>query len=167
MSRRWKWFAVCIAVAVAVIGAMGAYTLFDDSLTRGLEEEKSYTRHAMEYHRGHPNERKGDLVLDVWSDADYIAQRVNQQHQLNEWAQWSDTLSYLSENLRSRDGRPYCVLNSSDQILVFWFLPDQPVVCQPSLATSVQISTIQSGDLDFSGRSDYWVYAFRKSPLTR
>jgi hypothetical protein len=69
---------------IAGFGGIRAYRLFDDSLTRGLEEEKSYTRHAMEYHRAHPNKRPGDLVLEVWSDADYIAHLANQQHPIGE-----------------------------------------------------------------------------------
>jgi hypothetical protein len=117
----------------------------------------------MEYHRTHPDKRQGDSVLEVWSDADYIAQLVDQQHPQGEWAQWSDTLSYLPKNLQSRNGRPYCVLNSPEQILVFWFLSDQPRTCDQSSANTAQIAAVQSGDLDFSGRRDNWVYVFRKS----
>jgi hypothetical protein len=85
MSVRRRWLvALCITGLIAGFGGIRAYRLFDDSLTRGLEEEKSYTRHAMEYHRAHPNKRPGDLVLEVWSDADYIAHLANQQHPIGE-----------------------------------------------------------------------------------
>jgi hypothetical protein len=167
MGARSKWLVMGVAAALVLIASIAAYTLFDNSITRGLEEEKSYTRHAMEYHRDHPDKRQGDLVLEVWSDADYIAQLVYQQHEGNEWAQWSDALSYLPQNLRRHGGKPYCILNLSDQILVFWALPNQTVACQVSMANSPQISTVQSGDLDFSGRSDFWVYAFRKSTASK
>ncbi len=47
------------------------------SLNKGLEEVmKSYTRHAMEYHRDHPDKRNGDRVLEVQVTADYVAQAV-------------------------------------------------------------------------------------------
>lgn len=167
MSVRRRWWITCIAGLAAVLGGVTAYRFFVNSftpsLTRGLEEEKSYSRHAMEYHRAHPNKRQGDSVLEVWSDADYIAQLVNQQHPHGEWAQWSDTLSYLPKNLQSRNGRPYCVFNSPEQILVFWFLSNQSGTCDQSSANAAQIAAVQSGDLDFSGRTDNWVYVFRKS----
>ena len=165
MNARRRWLVTCIAGLAAVLGGMAAYRLFLDSnsLNRALEEEKSYSRHAMEYHRTHPDKRPGDSVLEVWSDADYIAQLVNQQHPRGEWAQWSDTLPYLPKNLQSRDGRPYCVVNSSEQILVFWFLSNQSGTCEQSSANTAQIATVQSGDLDFSARTDNWVYVFRKS----
>lgn len=162
MSLRCRWLVTLSIVGLAILGGIKAYRLFDESLTRGLEEEISYTRHAMEYHRTHPNKRSGDLVLEVWSDADYIAKLVNQQHSRTEWAQWSNTLPYLPKNLQERDGRPYCVFNSSTLVLVFWFVTNREKTCEQSSASAAQIAGVQSGDLDFSGRTDYWVYVLKK-----
>src|ERR1700674_4653299 len=80
-----------LVAAVTVTGCKR----FDGSLTRGLEEEKSYTRHAMEYHRDHPDDRRGDTVLDTWSTADYIALDVAKQKLKGDWAKPSDQLAFL------------------------------------------------------------------------
>lgn len=163
MSAPKIWLIAMPIVGLAlVLSGMTVVRLFEDSLTRGLEEEKSYSRHAMEYHRTHPRERSGDLVLAVWSDADYIANLVSQQHPQSEWAKWSNTLTYLPNNLQARNGRPYCVLNSSTQILVIWFPPNQSEVCERSMASAALVLGVRPGDLNFSGRTGYWVYLFRK-----
>lgn len=80
---------LCCPLLFALVALTGCGR-FDESLTRGLEEEKSYTRHAMEYHREHPDKRRGDSVLDTWSEADYIALAVTKQKSKGEWATPSD-----------------------------------------------------------------------------
>jgi hypothetical protein len=164
MNRRWlRLIAYATAYAVvlflAVFLAIRGYRVFNDSLTRGLEEEKSYTRHAMEYHRTHQDQRKGDEVLEVWSDADYIAQLVANQNSAGQWGEWSDNLPYLPENLRKRDGRPYCVIESPPDTIVIWFLSPAPPKCDVALGSVPP--NLRSGDLEFSGREDYWVYLSR------
>ena len=156
---RWRWFiAFALLLVVAMTLAVIGFKHFNESLTRGLEEEKSYTRNAMEYHRKHPDKRKGDQVLEVWSDADYIAQSVAKHNSPKEWATWSDKLSFLPENLRKRDGRPYCVINTSRETIVIWFLSGASANCNISSAEDAPHLVIPSGDLEFSGRENYWIY---------
>src|ERR1700732_4660842 len=138
---RWRLFiAFALVLVVATTLAVIGLRHFNESLTRGLEEEESYTRHAMEYHRTHPDKRRGDQVLEVWSDADYIAQSVVQHNSPNQWATWSDKLSYLPETLRTRDGRPYCVINAPPDTIVLWFLSAAPANCDRSSAGYAPLS---------------------------
>ena len=107
MQKGWLTFtAFAVVLLAALFLAVRGFRAFNDSLTRGLEEEKSYTRHAMEFHRTHPDKRKGDQVLEVWSDADYIARSVAEHNSTGQWVAWSDRLPYLPENLKKREGRP-------------------------------------------------------------
>jgi hypothetical protein len=164
VNPRWlRLSAFAVILLAGLFVAIRSFRNFDDSLTTGLEEEKSYTRHAMEYHRTHPDKRKGDVVLEVWSDADYIAQYVAQQNSPNRWAAWSDNLSYLPERLKDHGGHPYCVVESPPETIVLWFLSAPPANCNVISATSAPLSSIQSGDLEFSGREDYWIYVLRRA----
>lgn len=161
---RWRRsLGYALVVIAAAFLAVKGFKLFNDSVTRGLEEEKSYSRNAMEYHRLHPDTRKGDLVLEVWSDADYIAHSVEQEEQSQEWAQWSDKLPYVSEKIRRRNGRPYCVISTSLETLVVWFPPQKSGNCDTTLASDSRLADVRSGELEFSGRTDYWVFVLRKN----
>lgn len=134
----------------------------EKSLTKGLEEEKSYTRHAMEYHREHPDKRRGDSVLDTWSAADYIALNVAKQNLPGEWAKTSDQMPLLPTDLRSDvRGRPFCVIQRSQTIVVLRFLDKATIDCTLDAVKQLDISKIDSGDMEFSGRTDYWVYVLR------
>jgi hypothetical protein len=160
-TRPIRLIAYAVVLLLAVFLAVRGFRKFNDSLTTGLEEEKSYSRHAMEYHRQHPDKRKGDAVLEVWSDADYIAQAVAKINPAGHWAAWSDELSYLPDNLRNRNGRPYCVIDSPPDTIVLWFVSSASATCNVNSADDVPLSNIQSGNLEFSGRSDYWIYILR------
>jgi hypothetical protein len=131
------------------------------SLDTALEEEKSYTRHAMEYHRQHPEKRKGDEVLEVWSTADYIAQSVIAQHRVGNWAKMSDELAFLPDRLKRINGKPLCVIQKGDIIEVVWYLSNAEKCSLQSLF-SANPSQIASGDMEFSGRTDYWIYVLRR-----
>ena len=156
-----RLIAYAVVLLLAVFLALRGFRNFNDSLTRGLEEEKSYSRHAMEYHRQHPDKRKGDAVLEVWSDADYIAQAVAKINPAGRWAAWSDKLSYLPDSLRNRNGHPYCVIDSPTDTIVLWFVSSASATCNVNSADDAPLSNIQSGNLEFSGRSDYWIYILR------
>src|SRR6267378_609259 len=77
----------------------GGCSLIDRSITRSLEEDKSYKRHVVEYHRKHPNKRN-DGVTVTWSTADYIAMAIAKQNLQGEWAKPTDQLSFLPDNLK-------------------------------------------------------------------
>jgi len=150
------WTLFC--ALVALIGCRR----FDESLTRGLEEEKSYTRHAMEYHREHPEKRRGDSVLDTWSAADYITLDVAKQKLKGEWAKPSDRLDFLPTDLKlDSGGRPFCVIQRDETILVLRFLDKTAIDCTLASAKQLDISNIHSGDMEFSGRTDYWIYVLK------
>ena len=132
----------------------------DDSLNRGLEEEKSYTRHAMEYHRSHPDKRAGDRVLETWSTADYIAQTVRDRKISGNWSQWSDQMLFLTPAIQhDQSGQPFCVIQRHAEILVIDYFQPRPPTC--GSIPDIDRSLTRSGDMQFSGRTDYWVYVLK------
>jgi hypothetical protein len=153
-------------LGVLLVAAMLLYfgiPKFISSLNRGLEEEKSYTRHAMEYHREHPEMRRGDSVLDTWSDADYIAETVFRNGAKGDWVSGSDKLGYVPANLkRDRDGVPFCILRRTQTVVVVKFIGNTPTSCTTEFTSKVEVTGIASGELQFSGRTDYWVYLLQR-----
>jgi hypothetical protein len=134
----------------------------DSSITQGLEEEKSYTRQAMEYHRKHPNNRKGDRVLETWSTADYIALAVKSQKISGDWARPSNEFGFLRLDIRSDpSGHPFCVVQQGGNIFVVDYLQSDSARCTLESMQNIDAANIQSGDMEFSGRTDYWVYVLR------
>ena len=158
LRRRARYTAFFLSAALFMSGC----SRFNDSLNRGLEEEKSYTRHAMEYHREHPEQRRGNTVLETWSKADYIAQAVGNEKTTGSWAQFSDQLRFLPDGLKREDGKPFCVIQFPSVVLVLW-PPSQPFQkCTIYMAPAPHdVSEIESGDMQFSGRTDSWVYVLR------
>jgi hypothetical protein len=170
-GNEWKftmllWRSILAALPWTLLFALVALTgckRFDKSLTRGLEEEKSYTRHAMEYHRGHPDQRRGDGVLDAWSAVDYIALDVASHKLTSEWAKPTDQLAFLPTDLKlDSGGRPFCVIQRAEAIIVLRFLDKTAMDCAMDTAKRLDISNIQSGDMEFSGRTDYWIYVLKR-----
>jgi hypothetical protein len=154
--------AVLTVFSVALLGSVGCSRL-ENSLNTALEEEKSYSRHAMEYHRQHPEKRRGDLPLDVWSTADYIAQSVVEQHSRGDWATMSDQLAFLPDRLKRMSGNPFCVIQRSDTIEVVWYFSlSGSEKCSLESKFNANLSGIASGDMQFSGRTDYWIYVLRR-----
>jgi hypothetical protein len=147
--------------AMALLGVV-LFRACDSSLNEGLEEEKSYTRHAMEYHREHPNKRAGDRVLETWSTADYIAQAVKGQGIVRDWAEFSDRLTFLKPAIqKDSSGEPFCVIQRNRTVLVIDYVHPSSGVCNLEAARTIDTSRIASGDMEFSARSDYWVYLLR------
>jgi hypothetical protein len=104
----------------------------NDKLTRELEEEKSYTRNAMERYRRDPGFFQGDKdVLENWSRMDYVAVAVVQHDTGNaEWARTADLLSYVATaNQRDTRGIPYCVLKTKDGVTVVG-LREKSSICE-------------------------------------
>ncbi len=152
---------LCCASLIALLG-LTACKRAEDSLTRGLEEEKSYSRHAMEYHREHPDKRRGDNVLETWSQADYIALNITRQKLKSEWAKSSDQLPFLPAELRlDSSGRPLCVIQTGEAVIVLRFMDKTNSECSIDTAKSLDVSKVQSGDMVFSGRADFWIYVLK------
>jgi hypothetical protein len=150
-----------VLFTAALLGAV-LFRACDSSLNKRLEEEKSYTRHAMEYHREHPSKRAGDRVLETWSTADYIAQAVKGQNVVSDWAEFSNRLSFLKPAIqKDPSGEPFCVIQRDRTVLVIDYVQPGSGVCNLEAARGIDTSRIASGDMEFSGRSDYWVYLLR------
>jgi hypothetical protein len=160
MIRVGIFSAAFLAITLCVV--MPVCDKVESSINKGLEEEKSYSRHAMEYHRAHPNKRKGDRVVETWSTADYIAQAVRSQKISGDWADFSDQLGFLRPDIKSDpSGRPSCVVQRGPNVLVIDFLSATSGPCTVESTQRIETARIESGDMEFSGRSDYWVYVLR------
>jgi hypothetical protein len=95
----------------------------DSSINQGLDEERLYSRHAMEYHRQHPDKRFGNPVLETWSTADYVAQSVVSAKIPGDWARFSDPLDLLKPAIqKNASGHAFCVVQRSGSIVVLSYL---------------------------------------------
>jgi len=147
---------------ISIISLALVSTMFS-CLNQGLQDEKSYTRHAMETYRKKPKAFRGNKnVLETWSRADYIALAVAQQKKARNWAETSDKLDFLEPKLQHDiSGRPFCVLRKDNYIVVLSIRSAEVPNCSMDLIKGIDIEHISSGDMEFSGRSDYWVYVLR------
>jgi hypothetical protein len=110
----------------------------------------------MEYHREHPDQRRGDTVLETWSKADYIAQSVSNEKITGSWAQFSDQLQFLPDSLKRENGKPFCVIQFPAMVLVLWPLAQPFQKCTIYMAPAPHdVGEIKSGDMQFSGRTDF------------
>src|SRR5437899_2881240 len=128
----------------------------EGELNRGLQQEKSYTRAAMEKYRQDPKVFRGSSpdVLEIWSRADYVAIAVAEKDIPGTWANPADKLNFLPAKIqRDTTGKPFCVIQQKDIVLVLRILSGS-VDCTTELMTNVDTSHIASGDMEFSGRSD-------------
>ena len=135
----------------------------EKDLNKGLQEQKSYTRAAMERYRKDPKYFQGSSpgVLEIWSRMDYVAVAVARQQIHGTWANTADKVDFLQSKIqRDTEGKPFCVIQKSDEILVINILADN-VTCSTDLAEKIDTSRIESGDMDFSGKANYWVYVLR------
>ena len=117
----------------------------------------------MEAYRKNPGAFRGDKsVLETWSRSDYIAAAVTAQKRRGNWAEASDKLSFLEPKLR-RDvtGHPFCVIQRDDRIAVLSIRSEKVPSCSPDLIKGIDLERINSGDMEFSGRTDYWIYVLR------
>jgi len=150
-------------IAVTLVNSMFGCQKFTQSLNQGLEDEKSYTRHAMETYRKNPRVfRQNKSVLETWSRSDYVAVAVARQNKPGNWAETSDKLTFLDPKVQhDTTGRPFCVIHQHDRIVVLSIRSDAVSTCSSELLNGVDIDRIHSGDMEFSGRTDYWVYVLR------
>lgn len=135
----------------------------EKDLNKGLQEQKSYTRAAMEKYRQDPKYFQGSSpdVLEIWSRMDYVALDVAKQNIPASWAGTADKLEFVQPKMqRDTDGKPFCVIEKADEIIVLRIVAES-VTCSAELTTSIDSSRIRSGDMEFSGRANYWVYVLR------
>ena len=138
---------------------------FNRYMERSLAEDKSYSREVVEYHRKHPNKRN-DGVTVTWSMADYVAMAIAKQNLEGEWAKPSDQISFLPDNLKvDRNGRPFCVIQRTDSIIVLAYWNKTPMDCTSDATKDIDDSHIISGDMEFSGRTDYWIYVLKTTRI--
>ena len=151
--------AASILLATVLIPA--GCSQFNRYMERSLANDKSYSREVVEYHRKHPKKRN-DGVTVTWSTADYVAMATAKQNLEGEWAKPSDQLSFLPDNLKvDPNGRPFCVIQRADSIIVLAYLNKAPMDCTLDATKHIDDSHLVSGDMDFSGRTDYWIYALK------
>jgi hypothetical protein len=154
--------------SLALMSTMFSCSTYAQSLNQGLQNEKSYTRHAMEAYRKNPRAFQGNKsVLDTWSRSDYIAIAVAQQQKGGKWAETSDKLGFLEPKLRHDvTGRPFCVIQQADYIAVLSIRSGKVPSCSLDLINGINIERINSGEMEFSGRTDYWIYVLRPPKST-
>ena len=153
-------------VALLVLLSVGTNC---NRLDKGLEAEKSYSRYAMEYHREHPETRKGDARLELWSTADYVAKSVQEHDSGGSWAKWSDQIPYLAEAIKKFNGHPFCVIESPSQTVVLAFYVDSNLSSRTCTAAAVPpnaIAGIESGDMDSLESHKCMAYVLRR-PIKR
>ncbi len=150
-------------ISLALVSTMFSCAKFTQRLNQGLQDEKSYTRHAMETYRKNPGAFRGNKsVLETWSKSDYIALAVAQEKRGGNWAETSDKLSFLEPKVRNdTTGRPFCVIQQDDYIAVLSIRSEKTPNCSSDLIKGINIERINSGDMEFSGRTDYWIYVLR------
>ena len=72
-------------ISIALVSAIFSCARFAQNLNKGLQDEKSYTREAMEAYRKNPGAFGGNKsVLETWSRLDSIAVAVAQQRRGSE-----------------------------------------------------------------------------------
>lgn len=134
----------------------------EKNLNKGLQEEKSYSRVAMEKYRQDPKVFRGfPGVLENWSRMDYVGLAVAQQNTAGSWATTTDKLSYLQPKIQhDTHDKPFCVIHQQYEIVVLRTLSES-ATCSTELMAKLDTARIQSGDMEFSGRTDYWIYVLR------
>jgi hypothetical protein len=149
--------------SLALVSTMFGCAKSTQNLNQGLQDEKSYTRHAMEAYRKNPGAFRGNKsVLETWSRSDYIAVAVAEQKRGGNWAETSDKLSFLDPKVRSdATGRPFCVIQQDNYIAVLSIRSEKVPSCSWDLIKGIKVNRINSGDMEFSGRTDYWIYVLK------
>jgi hypothetical protein len=151
-----------IVLGLAILFA-GMRSGCEGELNRGLQEQKSYTRAAMEKYRQDPKVFQGSSpdVLEIWSRMDYVATAVAQRDTPGTWANTADKLNFLQPKIqRDTTDKPFCVIQQKN-IIVLARILSESMGCTTELIAQADTSRIPSGDMEFSGRSDYWIYVLR------
>jgi hypothetical protein len=153
------------SIFMGIVLIPGGCSQIDRSITRSLEEDKSYTRHVVEYHRKHPNKRNDEVTV-TWSTADYVAMAIAKQKLEGEWAEPTDQLSFLPDDLKlGQNGRPFCAIQRANSIIVLAYWNKTPMDCTLDATRNIDDSHIISGDMEFSGRTDYWIYSLKTARI--
>jgi hypothetical protein len=73
----------------------------------------------------------------------------------------SDKIAFLPDRLKRKYGNPFCVIQTADSIKVVWYF-SAPGQCSLQTDFHTNLANIASGDMEFSGRTDYWIYVLRR-----
>src|SRR4051812_2553450 len=116
-----KWGKIAaIVIIVAVLVAWGLKWLLND-LTRGLEEEKSFTHHAMLAYRRDPKAFEHRINRDMmhkWSDMDSILDTVEKDSSAGSWAKTADQIPSTDPSTRFNfKNEPYCVVRTATLVV--------------------------------------------------
>jgi hypothetical protein len=160
--RAKRGIPTVLITAAIFLAAFALLAGLEKNLVKGLQAEKSYTRHAMETYRKDPQvfPEEQKRVFEVWSRADHVALAASRIPGDKSGSTASLSLKYptIPYNV---DGRPFCLFQHDRMIVVFARMDGQPANCSSELLNTPGIELIHSGDLAFSGRRDYWIYVLR------
>jgi hypothetical protein len=160
-----KFLGIVFLTIASVTVILEGCSQFNRSMERSLANDKSYGRGVVEYHRKHPNKRN-DGVTVTWSTADYVAMAIAKENLEGEWAKPSDQLSFLPDNIKvDTNGRPFCVIQRTDSIIVLAYWNKTQMECTLDATRHIDDSHIVSGDMEFSGRTDYWIYVLKTARI--
>jgi len=156
---------IALVFFAALAGSPSGCDKMNENLNRGLEEEKSYTRAAMEKYRRDPKVFQGNPdVLEIWSRMDYVAAAVAKQNLPGNWANTTDNLNFLQPKIQQDIvGKPFCVIRQKNEIVVLRTLSKSVNCTTDRLTANVDTGHIRSGDMEFSGRTDFWIYVLKLS----
>jgi hypothetical protein len=159
-TRRIGGITSAILAVFALLAALSDGC--EKSLNRALEEEKSYSRAAMEKYRQDPTvSQVSHAVLESWSRMDYVAVTVAQRRLDGEWVSAADKLHFLEPKIQhDTDEKPYCVIQRKDEIIVLRIFHES-LSCSREALPPIETGNIRSGDMEFSGRTNYWIYVLR------
>jgi hypothetical protein len=150
MKRTSSVAGICLGLLLllCICGAVYLFSpAFESSLTRGLEEEKSYFEHAGTSFQLRPELRGQEGNLETWDKAEAIASVIQRQNLNGQWASWSDHLSGLPEPLRLDSNRhPMCVIEIGQALYVVRGVKKQVARCD-AVTPGFGVNGVRSGEL--------------------
>lgn len=150
---------------LAVCGATYLFSpAFESPLNRGLEEEKSYFKHAGTLFQLRPELRGQRGNLETWDKAEAIASAIQRNDLNSQWASWSDQLADLPEPLRLDPNRhPMCVIKIGQALYVVRGVKKRVVRCD-AVTPGFAVNGVRSGELAPSSDHLAEIYYQRLAP---
>ncbi|HSE49824.1 MAG TPA: hypothetical protein VLA96_11495 [Terriglobales bacterium] len=135
MTSRFIGFGVLLI-------AIGCQHL-EESLNRGLEEEKSLTRNAMLAYRRDPKAFENRIFRDSlreWSRMDAVLSKAQAVRESGPWARTADQVPGVSAESAADDtGQPYCVVRAARTTYVFG-IKDSRKNCRVGVLDGMEIT---------------------------
>lgn len=140
MKRLALSFTTAVIVIVTVLTAGCSW--FEESLTRGLEEEKSLTRNAMLAYRRDPGAFQHRIWRDQlreWSNMDLTLSRARLIQQPGPWARTTEQIPGVDLAAALNDHtQPYCVVRAGKTTFVL-SLAESRKTCRSGLLEDYEV----------------------------